>query len=134
TTGPTEGPRSPGAPVVDAGPDQFIEHPMHTTLNGVVNAPLGNATIQWQLYSGPGAVTFADSTHASTTVNFPQPGIYTLLLSADDGVHTIAYDALVVHVTTRASMGDISTRVQVQSGQNVSIGGFIVPPAAAKNV
>src|SRR5437868_11412134 len=51
TTGPTEGPRSPGAPVVDAGPDQFIEHPMHTTLNGVVNAPLGNATIQWQLYS-----------------------------------------------------------------------------------
>src|SRR5204863_7148909 len=45
TTGPDEGPRSPGAPVVDAGPDQFLEHPMTTSLNGVVNAPLGNATV-----------------------------------------------------------------------------------------
>ena len=134
TTGPNEGPRSPGAPVVDAGPDQFIEHPLHTTLNGVVNAPLGNATIQWRLYSGPAAVTFADPSLASTTVNFPQPGIYTLLLSANDGVHTVAYDALLVHVTTRASLGDISTRVHVQSGQSVSIGGFIIASSAVKNV
>jgi hypothetical protein len=67
-------------------------------------------------------------------VNFPQPGIYTLLLSANDGVHTVAYDALLVHVTTRASLGDISTRVHVQSGQSVSIGGFIIASSAVKNV
>jgi hypothetical protein len=134
TTGPNEGPRAPGAPAVDAGPDQFIELPMNATLNGVVNAPLGNATIQWRLYSGPAAVAFADSNHASTTVSFTQAGAYTLLLSANDGVHTIAYDALVVHITGHASVGNISTRVDVRSGQSVSIGGFIIAGTAAKNV
>jgi hypothetical protein len=134
TTGPTEGPRSPGAPSVEAGPDQFIEMPASTSLNGVVNAPLGNATIQWRLYSGPAAVAFGDASHATTTASFTQPGVYTLMLSANDGVHTVAYDALVVHVTSRASMGNISTRVDVQNGQSVSIGGFIIPGSAAKQV
>jgi len=134
TTGPTEGPRSPGAPSVEAGPDQFIEMPANTALNGVVNAPLGNAAIQWRLYSGPAAVAFADPSHANTTASFTQPGVYTLLLSANDGVHTVAYDALVVHVTSRASLGNISTRVDVRSGQSVSIGGFIIPGSVAKNV
>ena len=134
TTGPNEGPRSPGAPSVDTGPDQFIELPMNATLTGVVNAPLGNATIQWRLYSGPAAVAFADANHASTTASFTQVGVYTLLLSANDGVHTVAYDALVVHVTGHASVGNISTRVDVQSGQSVSIGGFIIGGTAAKNV
>ncbi len=101
TTGPNEGPRSPGAPTVDAGPDQFIAFPGQTTLNGVVNAPLGNAAIQWRLYSGPGSVTFADPSQASTRVTFTQPGTYTFMLSASDGVHAVAYDAVVVRVTAR---------------------------------
>jgi hypothetical protein len=134
TTGPTEGPRSPGAPSVEAGLDQFIEFPATAALNGIVNAPLGNAAIQWRLYSGPAAVAFADPSHATTTASFTQPGVYTFLLSAGDGVHAVAYDALVVHVTSRASMGNISTRVDVRSGQSVSIGGFIIPGSAAKNV
>jgi hypothetical protein len=134
TTGPNEGPRSPGTPTVQAGPDQFVELPMSATLNGVVNAPLGNATIQWRLYSGAGAVVFADPSHATTTASFTQAGVYTLMLSANDGVHTVAYDAVIVHVTSRASMGNISTRVHVQSGESVSIGGFIIAGNAPKNV
>ena len=134
TTGPNEGPRSPGVPTVDAGPDQFIELPVNATLNGVVSAPLGNATIQWRLYSGPAAVAFADSSHATTTASFTQAGVYTLMLGANDGVHTVAYDALVVHVTSRASMGNISTRVDVQSGESVSIGGFIIAGSTPKSV
>jgi hypothetical protein len=134
TTGPNEGPRSPGAPAVAAGPDQFIELPMNATLNGVVNAPLGNATIQWRLYSGPAAVAFADPSRASTMVSFTEAGTYTMLLSANDGVHTVAYDALVLHVTGHASVGNISTRVDVRIGQSVSIGGFIIAGPAAKNV
>jgi hypothetical protein len=134
TTGPNEGPRSPGTPTVDAGQDQFIELPVSATLNGVVNAPLGNATIQWRLYSGPAAVAFADPSHATTTASFTQAGVYTLLLSASDGVHTVAYDALVVHVTSRASMGNISTRVDILNGESVSIGGFIIAGSAPKNV
>ncbi len=127
TTGPNEGPRSPGAPTVDAGPDQYMEFPTNASLNGVVVAPLGNAAIQWSLYSGPAAVTFADPSDASTTASFTEPGTYTLMLSANDGVHTVAYDAMVVHLAAGASsMGNISTRVNVQNGQSVSIGGFII--------
>ncbi len=134
TTGPNEGPRSPGAPTVDAGPDQFIELPMDAALNGIVSAPLGNTTIQWRLYSGPAAVTFAKANNASTTASFTKPGNYTLVLSANDGVHAITYDAMAVRITARASMGNISTRVDVRSGENVSIGGFIVAGSAAKQV
>jgi len=134
TTGPNEGPRSLGAPSVDAGPDQYIELPMSATLNGGVNAPLGNAAIQWRLYSGPAAVTFANPNQARTTVNFLQKGTYTLLLSANDGVHTVAYDAVLVYVSGSASIRNISTRVNVLSGQSVSIGGFIIPGSVAKNV
>jgi hypothetical protein len=134
TTGPNEGPRSPGAPTVDAGPDQFVEFPNNATLNGAVNAPMGTAAVQWRLYSGPAPVVFGDPNHASTMVSFTQGGIYTLLLSASDGVHTVAYDALVIHVTGRASLGNISTRVDVQNEQSVSIGGFIIASDAAKTV
>ncbi|MEY2563749.1 MAG: hypothetical protein QOH88_1942 [Verrucomicrobiota bacterium] len=134
TTGPNEGPRSPGAPTVDAGPDQLIEVPMNAALNGAVTAPLGNVTIQWRLYAGPAAVTFANANQASTTASFGAPGTYTLMLSADDGVHAIAYDAVVVRVTGRASMGNISTRVDVRNGEGVSIGGFIIAGSASKQV
>jgi hypothetical protein len=133
TTGPNEGPRSPGAPTVDAGPDQLIQYPMQTNLTGVVNAPLG-AAIQWRVYSGPGPVAIANPNQASTTVSFTQRGVYTLMLSADDGVHTVAYDAVVIHVGSNSSPVNISTRVQVQNGENVSIGGFIIPSPLAKNV
>src|SRR5204863_5885540 len=37
TTGPSEGPRSPGAPSVDAGPDQFLEAATSVALSGTVN-------------------------------------------------------------------------------------------------
>src|SRR5438874_4194620 len=51
-TGPNEGPRSPGAPTVNAGADQNVGS-LNTTLAGTVSDPSGNAAIQWQLYSGP---------------------------------------------------------------------------------
>jgi hypothetical protein len=134
TTGPEEGPRSPGTPTVEAGPDQFLEFPTNATLNGVVNAPLGHAAIQWRVYSGPAAVAFADSSQAITTASFNQPGTYTLMLSANDSVHTVAYDAVVVQVTGRASMENISTRADVHTGQGVSIGGFIIAGNVPKNI
>jgi hypothetical protein len=134
TTGPNEGPRSPGAPTADAGPDQLLELPMNAALSGVVNSPMGNATIQWRLYSGPAPITIANPNLPSTTVSFTQAGAYTLLLSADDGVHAIAYDAVVIRVTTRASMANIATRVDVRSGENISVGGFIIAGSAAKQV
>ncbi|HZR78751.1 MAG TPA: hypothetical protein VFA58_06050 [Chthoniobacterales bacterium] len=97
TTGPTEGPRSPGAPTVDAGADQTIAG-LTATLTGTVADPSGNAAITWKLYSGPAPVNLANPNAASTLVNFSQPGTYTFELSADDAVHAVAYDAMIVNV------------------------------------
>jgi outer membrane biosynthesis protein TonB len=97
TTGPTEGPRSPGAPTVNAGADQTISA-LNATLTGSVVDPSGHATILWKLYSGPAAVTLTNANAAMTNVNFTQQGTYTFELSADDSVHSVAYDAAIVNV------------------------------------
>jgi hypothetical protein len=97
TTGPNEGPRSPGAPTVTAGADQNVDT-LSATLSGTVVDPSGTAAIRWQLYSGPGPVTFANSNSSTTMVTLGQPGAYTFLFSAADGVHAVAYDAMVVTV------------------------------------
>jgi hypothetical protein len=97
TTGPTEGPRSPGAPTVNAGADQTISA-LSATLTGTVIDPSGAATILWTLYSGPASVNIASPNAAVTNVGFTQPGSYTFELSADDGIHAVAYDAAIVNV------------------------------------
>ncbi len=133
TTGPNEGPRSPGAPTVNAGADQTLDPGEAATLHGIVHAP-ANATIQWQLASGPHDVAFVDPNSAVTAVSFTQPGSYVLELSADDGVHAVAYDAVVVSVFPAARMANISTRATVGAGENVSIGGFIITGDTPKEV
>ena len=52
-----------------------------------------------KLYSGPGPLTFGDASQANTTATFNAAGVYALELSADDGVHAVAYDAVVITVT-----------------------------------
>ena len=44
-------------------------------------------------------MTFGDATQAVTTATFAIPGTYTLMLSAADGTHAVAYDAVVIQVT-----------------------------------
>ena len=83
TTGPNEGPRSAGAPVADAGPDQNVPAGLPFQLQGAVAFTGAPPAISWKLYSGPGTVTFGDATLTNTTANFSAPGIYTLELSAD---------------------------------------------------
>jgi len=99
STGPSEGPRSPGAPLAFAGPDQTVNRGETVNLAGAIQysnaAPLA---IQWKLYSGPGVVTFGNTNQTNTTAVFDTPGPYTLMLSADDGIHTPAYDAVVIIV------------------------------------
>ncbi|MEP6685330.1 MAG: hypothetical protein ABJB22_01020 [Verrucomicrobiota bacterium] len=99
TTGATQGPRSPGAPSVNAGPDQSVDLSESATLSGMATVPNGSATLQWRLYSGPAAVTIiGNSTTSSMTVSFRKPGTYTFMFSADDGVHAVAFDAVVLTV------------------------------------
>jgi hypothetical protein len=99
TTGPDGGPRSPGAPVAFAGPDQATASGAPVTLQGAVAYSNLPPAIQWALYSGPGTVTFGKAALTNTTATFSAPGTYTLELSAADGIHAVAYDAMVVTVT-----------------------------------
>jgi hypothetical protein len=134
TTGPAEGPRSPGAPTVDAGPDQFLEAPATISLSGAVNDPSGKAALLWNLYSGPAGVVLANANQAGTTANINTPGTYTFMFTADDAVHAVAYDAVVVRVTGHDALANISTRVQVGTSTNVAIAGFIILGNADKQV
>ena len=98
STGPNGGTRSPGAPAASAGPDQSLPLGTPATLQGFVSYTGVRPAIQWKLYSGPGTATFANATQTNTTASFSSAGVYTLLLSADDGVHAVAYDAVVINV------------------------------------
>jgi hypothetical protein len=100
STGPNEGPRSPGAPTVNAGADQAASLAGGAQLQGVVNSTSNSLAIQWKLYSGPGTVTFANASLTNTTATFNTPGVYTLMLSADDTMHAVAYDAVIITVTS----------------------------------
>ena len=115
STGPDGGPRSPGAPVATAGPDQTVVFGQPAQLAGVVNFSNSPPVIQWTNYSGPGAVTFGNPSQTNTTANFSAPGVYTLELSAADGVHAVAYDAVVIMVT------NVITAALARSGTNVSL-------------
>ncbi|MBI1177703.1 hypothetical protein GC207_09730 [bacterium] len=114
TTGTNEGPRSPGAPSASAGADATTIPGKPLQLAGFVDASLP-VTIVWKKYSGPGSVVFDDATKTNTIATFDQPGPYTLMLSADDGVHAVAYDAVVVQV---------SNGIQLQvnrTGENIEL-------------
>jgi hypothetical protein len=115
TTGTNEGPRSAGAPVANAGADQTVVFGQAAQLAGVVNFSNTAPVIQWMNYSGPGTVTFGNVALTNTTATFSAPGIYTLELSADDGVHAVAYDAVVITVTN-----DINVSITL-NGTNVNL-------------
>jgi hypothetical protein len=110
TTGPAEGPRSPGSPEVDAGGDQTIAPGDTATLRGLVTSSNNTPAVRWKAYAGPGNVTFADSTRADTTATFSTNGTYTLILSADDSIHAVAYDAVVVTVGAAVPFTTSGTR------------------------
>jgi hypothetical protein len=134
TTGPLEGPRSPGAPSVNAGADQFLEGATTISLNGSVSDPSGSAALLWKVYSGPAGVSFGNANQAATTATVSVPGTYTFMLSADDGVHAVAYDAVVVRVTGNNALANLSTRLSVGTANNVAIAGFIITGNSAKQV
>ncbi len=88
------------APTVDAGPDQTVDIGAGATLTGIVTDdglpnPPAAVTVGWTKVSGPGSVTFADSTALSTTASFSVTGVYLLRLTADDGALTASDDVTI---------------------------------------
>ncbi len=116
TTGASQGPRSPGAPSVNAGNDQTIPLGNSAILqSSITYTAVPPLALQWRLYSGPAAVQFSATNQTNTTVNFSAPGTYTFLFSADDAIHTVAYDAVIVTVTPAIRLNAI------RSGTNVTL-------------
>jgi hypothetical protein len=83
-------------------------------LQGVVSFSNPPPVVQWTAYAGPGAVRFGNAGRTNTTASFGAPGVYTLELGAADGVHAVAYDAVVITVTNALKVAI------ARSGTNVS--------------
>ncbi len=69
--------------------------------------PPGSLTTTWSKVSGPGTVTFADSSALNTTASFSAAGTYTLRLTADDGGLETS-DDVVITVNAQADTGSDS--------------------------
>jgi hypothetical protein len=109
-TGPTEGPRAANAPAAGAGADQTVQLAAGATLAG--SASGSGLTTTWSLYdpaNAPGTVSIAAPGALTTTVGFSAAGAYTFLLTAADGTHTPAYDAVVVTVLADGSANPAPT-------------------------
>jgi hypothetical protein len=115
TTGTNGGPRSPGAPTASAGTNQTVRFGQTAQIAGVVVWSNSPPVILWTNYSGPGTVTFGNDAQTNTTATFSAPGVYTLELSAADGVHAVAYDAMVITVT------DTINATITRTGTNVTV-------------
>jgi nitrous oxidase accessory protein len=84
-------------PVVDAGADAEIFLSGSAQLDAAASDD-GAFTVQWAKDSGPGSVTFGAPNAVDTTASFSAVGVYTLRLTADDGVHSPVSDTVVVTV------------------------------------
>jgi len=132
TTGANGGPRSPGAPVANAGPDQSVAFGSPANLQGFVTfTNTFPTTNQWKLYSGPGTVSFGNAAQTNTTANFTISGVYTLMLSADDGVHAVAYDAAVIALTQTITLTASRTGTNLNLSWTGGSPPFVVERATA---
>jgi hypothetical protein len=90
------------APTVFAGADQSVSFGTPVSLDGTAtNDGLpanGTFTTSWTKVSGPGTVTFGNSSFVDTVANFSVEGTYVLRLTGNDGQLT-SFDELTVVVT-----------------------------------
>ena len=79
------------APRVDAGKDQIVrDNSQPVALSATISddgLPNGASTCEWSTIGGPGTVTFSDPSSASTQATFSSAGIYTLKVTANDGIY-----------------------------------------------
>lgn len=98
------------APAVSAGNDQQVPFELGAALSGLVSddgKPSTTLLLTWRKVSGPGVVTFANSSTAQTAAEFDRPGVYVLSLTASDG-ELSATDDIAITVADRVTFGDVT--------------------------
>ncbi|MGJ8676127.1 MAG: PKD domain-containing protein [Akkermansiaceae bacterium] len=100
------------APQVSAGPDDevaLISGSAEAFLEGSASddgLPEGSGlSVQWSKMSGPGIVTFSNSSEAQTTATFTVTGDYVLRLTADDSEET-GFDEISITVHPEGTLVD----------------------------
>jgi hypothetical protein len=96
---PTDPPVVNLPPVVNAGIDRSTQLGTPVSLDGTVTddgqpTSASIATV-WTKFSGPGTVTFGNSTAVDTTASFTVAGTYVLRLTASDGEYSIGDDVTI---------------------------------------
>ncbi|WP_158544439.1 PKD domain-containing protein [Blastococcus sp. TBT05-19] len=114
------------APTADAGPDATVIAQSDVTLQGSVSDdglpnPPGATSATWRTMSGPAQAAFADPSAATTAVSFPEPGLYVLRLTADDGQ---LVDSDEVRIAVRRSDGSGVFDVPLRAGSDDAEGRF----------
>ena len=131
-TGSTQGARSPGAPTAFAGPDRSASVGVPAQLQGFVSFTNAFPTTNlWKRYSGPTNVTFVNAALTNTSVTFGVPGVYTLILSASNGVHAVAYDAVVINATSSIVLNVTRTGANVNLTWTGGTAPFVVERSSA---
>lgn len=117
------------APVVDAGPNRNVAFGQSASLDGTVvddGNPNGTLTVSWTKSSGPGTVTFANSSAVDTTASFSATGTYVLRLTASDGsLSTSDTMTVVVSTANTAPIVDAGPNRTITLGQSASLDGTI---------
>lgn len=123
------------APVVNAGPDQTIALPNQATLDGTVSddgLPVPTLVTAWSKVSGPGNVTFGDSSQVDTTATFSAAGTYVLRLTATDSAFSTS-DDITITVTDLIFADDFdSGTLAAWSGSVTGGGDLSVFPASGQ--
>ncbi len=115
-------------PTVSAGANQTINEGQVVVLTGSAtdDGLPGPLNFSWSQASGPGSVSFANSSASSTTATFTAPGTYVLRLTASDG-DLSNFDELTVVVVAAPVNGIPSVNAganqTIDEGQAASLAG-----------
>ena len=136
-------------PVIAAAQNFYISEASANGSNvGIVQArdPDGLGTLrQWQIAGGSGAAVFSiDATSGQLTVadhtalNAATTPTYTLNITVSDGLATSAPQAVTVNVHAASiapsRLVNIATRAYCSTGNNVTIGGFVIGGSSPKHL
>jgi hypothetical protein len=97
-------------PYVYTGQDQTVRLSEASSLDAMITddgLPSNSLTISWSTVDGPDSAVFSQPASASTTVTFPQIGIYTLKVTANDG-QLESEDTVIVNVIPDYKIGDVN--------------------------